>query len=988
MNSSDDSSPFPKSDRGPLLKTSISSDLGKKQQEPESNKAGRSSGSLNGATWQDRAVNAPVSLPTPTAKMPPISDESSAMAVQAMGEIFKEFIDVATSFSALKFQESTAKKRCDRRITEFEKSKGHHEKFPSIKDSQTSAKADAEKDYKAVLEKVAEKKSSLNNLAVRAAEHLIPALLARGGGKAAEQENLQQRVYGLERTFKGFEKLVEDQKTFIEEQRKVNQTLEDKNSALAGDLRTMQEQVGVIQGRVDDIDKNKVQGVVKKAKNLEQAIQTLRSDLGTAKGDAAKLSTDNSQILSDLKAQAQKLEILTARGEDIDTLRRDLKTFEETITKNAQDLKTVSEKLGKVDKLQTGLVTHVTWLATDQAKFRETWTSLDARVDESAKRSDVTTLEDRLQKLEKCSPSEVKEWVTKELDALKDRIKQIERTPPPAPAQNALPPKPNSRSLDGRVDALEKRMAPVSDSVTKVNTLEKNGILNLKASDITLVRNEVQFVADQVKKVDFRAAALEAGNSRNNTDAKLEERLKGLESDALSWRSTDKNLADFKKRVIAIEDHQRRASAGLAPAPLLNTSSSPSANMQPQFDEISNRIQNIEQKLDDVKGTQQDFETQWADVLNESIEEESQKLQTRIASLEGKSTELNRNLEALRESSSADKKAIVTEISGIFVNQPGLLPFPTIDQVQNALAPMSGLAQMALQIQRLQESADATGLSLGNLQARVDNINTLDMANHILGKLYESHPDLQMQKTEAIMVGFKTDLKTLDTRLGQLTKTISTLQDATQSLEARVQDQNTAEAMQQAYKEVRKEVDDLTTDRLEFERRLREAEKNIKAVTTDAEKASKGLADLQSENEKNKSDLADQFATLHNNIEEELDKFKEAAQLLQPPKATSPAVSYTSNRSTQNQNGTNRGPKPNFSTGNRQPSIASGERTNKKRKLDNASSAKTNGALPASSSGSPQRKKRGRKNFGGDDIEDDPDFEEEIPQPGVSSDEE
>jgi len=985
VNSSENTSPFPKSDRGPPLKTSISLDLGKKQQEPESNKVGPSSGSLNGATWQDRAMNAPVSLPTPTAKMPPSNEESSAVAVQAMGEIFKEFIDVATSFSALKFQESTAKKRCDRRITEFEKSKGHHEKFPSIKDSQTSAKADAEKDYKAVLEKVAEKKSSLNNLAARAAEHLIPTLLARGGGRSAEQENLQQRVYGLERTVKGFEKLVEDQKTVLEEQRKAHQSLEAKNSALARDLQTIQEQVGIIQDRVDTIDKNKVQGVVKKAKDLEQAIQSLRSDFGTTKRDAAKLSTDNSQILSDLKAQAQKLEILTSRGEDIDTLRRDLKTFEETITKNAQDLKTVSEKLGKVDKVQAGLVTHVTGLATDQAKFRETWTSLDARVNESAKRSDVTTLEDRLQKLEKCSPSEVKESVTKELDTLKDRIKQIVRTPPQAVAQNALPTKPNSRPLDGRVDALEKRMAPVSDFVTKVNTLEKNGILNLKASDITLVRNEVQFVADQVKKLDSRAVALEAGNSRNNTDANLEERLRGLENDASSWRSTDKNLADFKKRVTAIEDHQQQVSADLAPAPLLNTSSSPSANMEPQFDEISNRIQNLEQKLDDVKGTQSDFETQWADVLNESIEEESQKLQTRIASLEGKSTELNQNLEALRESRSADKKAIVAEISGIFVHQPGLLPFPTIDQVQNALAPISGLAQMALQIQRLQESAEATSSSLGNLQTRVDNINTLDMANHILGKLYESHPDLQMQKTEALMVGFKTDLKTLDTRLGQLTNTISA-----QSLEARIQNQNTAEAMQQAYKEVRKEFDDLTTDRVEFERRLREAEKNIKAVTTDAENASKGLANLQSENEKNKSDLADQFATLHNNIEEELDKFKEAAQRLQPPKATSPAVSYTSNRSTQNQNGTNRGPKPNFSTGNRQPSTASGERTSKKRKLDNASSAKTNGTRPASSSGSPQRKKRGRKNFGfeGDDIEDDPDFEEEIPQPGVSSDEE
>jgi hypothetical protein len=119
-------------------------------------------------------------------------------------------------------------------------------------------------------------------------------------------------------------------------------------------------------------------------------------------------------------------------------------------------------------------------------------------------------------------------------------------------------------------------------------------------------------------------------------------------------------------------------------------------------------------------------------------------------------------------------------------------------------------------------------------------------------------------------------------------------------------------------------------------------------------------------------------------MEQHLEKMKEATSRVQRPKATSPAVSHTSNRS--NQNSVSRGPRPNFATANKQPSAAS-DKSNK-RKLDNGISAKTNGVgRPSSSSGSPQRK-RHRRHVGDDDPEDDPDYSEEIPQPGVSSDEE
>jgi hypothetical protein len=81
------------------------------------------------------------------------------------------------------------------------------------------------------------------------------------------------------------------------------------------------------------------------------------------------------------------------------------------------------------------------------------------------------------------------------------------------------------------------------------------------------------------------------------------------------------------------------------------------------------------------------------------------------------------------------------------------------------------------------------------------------------------------------------------------------------------------------------------------------------------------------------------------------------------------------------QNGTNRGSRPSSSSvANRQPSGSS----NKKQKHDPALSPKTNGVRPTS--GSSRAKKR--KAFGEDDQDADPDYNEDIPEPGVSTDEE
>jgi DNA repair exonuclease SbcCD ATPase subunit len=933
-------------------------------------------------SWQDRAIKAPTSLPASVPRMPPpLSKEALAEATQVLGRIFQKLVDEATLVSALKFQEIAAKKRAERRTAEYEKSKHYHDKYPSIKETQTASKAEAEKELRTISEKVSQKHASLNGFAFEAVEKLIPNLLAHGGGNSAEQENLQKRVDRIEKT-------IEDQGTLIEEQHRAFQTLTEKHTALdrkhtdlgkdseekhldlIKQLRITQGQASSTQQRLMD-DMGTVDTLLQNVKESAQAIETLKTDLSSTKGDIARISTDNIRLSSDLKEKVLKIDTISNLGKDIVNLRKDLKNIE-TTSKAAQDaeeqFKTLSENIGKVRDQSFGLVTHVTDLATAQKQFRDTYAGLESRVDEIAKRADPSTFKTRLQKLEQDASAlrDAKDSVTKkDLDTLKDRVKQIEQAPPPPPAQHLLPAKTNSKSLDLRVEALEKAAQ----------------------TPLPAKRNS--------KALDTRVEALEKwANSRTTHDTNVEERLKGVEIGVSSLQSTD--FADLKKRMSAVESQQRHASSTLAPAatpaPKPQISSDNSANVQPQFNEISAQIQTMQKNLEEIKDAQEVHDETWTSVLDEQIEEKSQKLQARISLLEATSSQLSNRLEKLPQlATTLDERQMAslvneatTNVVAIFKDKPELLPFPNVERTTFVLN--QALVPMHNSIEGLKTSHEATNFSLGNLQSRVDNINTLDLSKHALGQLYELHPDLQ--KIEALMIGFradlagyKTDIQTKNSQIEELSNKVNALQGAVQNLEANIQDRQTAESMSQQYRDLRKEVGSLTDDGNNMSRR-------VKAIATELENVAKGVADLQQENEGNKQVIADKFAQLQDDADEKMDKSSEAQRPeSQRPEALprpSPAVSQRSS-STQNGVNVNRGPKPSFSTGNRQASTSS---INKKRKLDNATSAKTNGVRPGSSSRSPQAKKRQRRAFGDDDPQADPDYNEEIPEPGVSSDEE
>jgi chromosome segregation ATPase len=905
INTSGHSSPILKAD--PPSKAPVPTAL-EKERERTSVDEGLATGSTKPAY---RAGSASLSLSTPAlpAKMPPpLSAEALAEATQALGSVFESLIDEATTVSALKSQHHAVKRRAETRGSEFDKSKGHYDKFPSIKESQMSSKTKTEKELKIISDKMDKKNTLLKGLAIEAAEKLIPTLLARGGGDTGNQEKLQQRVDDLEKTCK---ELLDSQKTLLEEQREANQSLndghtnfakviEEKIVNLTNDIRSAQGQASSTASTVQRLEP-KVEEALQKAKNSGQTIKSLQTDVSNTKGNAAKISTDHVQFSSDLLAKGQAIarleNQLIASDKVIYALRTKLEKFE-TGLNPAKDIeeqfKVLSEKLEKVSNQGSGLVTHVTELAKAQKKFRE--------------------------KFEKSS-GEMEPLVTKEeLDALTDRIEQMERMPASAASQ----PLPANTIIQGRLKAVE----------------------------------------------------VDVSNLRSNDLAELNNRLSAVE------RKSSSTLA---------ADHETSSAASTTPQ---------------LIKDLSTQLRSLEKTVGTMKLDIDAQDESFAHTIDDRLEEESEKLRSRISSLEEKSSELSDSL-ASRPQLNVDNTDIVKEttsrVVAAFIAKPELLflarqPTTGMDESQMAtivnevtkhllaivtakpdLLPYLPTAHTNLVLNQalmpFQNSMEATNLSLGNLQSRVDNINSLDLARHILGQLYELHPDLP--RIESLIVGFKgdlaaykTDIQTKTTQLERLSNNVKALEEAVQTLKTSGVDQQGIEPLSQQVREIRKEVDKLTVHGLKMS-------KEVTALTTNVEKATTGVAGLQEENNANKRVIADQFANLTSDVDEKIEKLEKT--FTRPP----PAMPH---RSTSNQNGVNRGPRPNHSTGNRQPSVASSnDNSSKKRKLDHVTSAKTNGVRAGSSSG--HAKKRQRK-FEEDDPEADPDYNEDIPEPGVSTDDE
>jgi DNA repair exonuclease SbcCD ATPase subunit len=918
----------------------------------------------------------------------PLANELGPDVTQILGDVFQRIIYEATDITALKSQQSAAKKKVEKRRIEFEKSKPHHEKFPATRETQTLAKEYAEKEYNTISEKRREKETSLKALTTQAARTVIPGILATstGGADKSELQRVEKNCQDLvEKTRAEFTKLVEDQRNLLIELQKRNKELEEKHLALEKRNQELHDQgrteTKTLREQLDKEIRPQVKDTLEKLGISARGVQILEQDMSELKGSAAKISNDAAQIPSNLKEQISKVDTLSGllgelksrpqvpvnlqeQLQKIATLVNDMNTLKsrfdtrDTWAASAQTSENADQQYStlnsKIEKVENFVQSSITTLLGDQANFRENWTRIDRRVKVVEGRPDPTGFESRLAKMENGQKTTA---TSAGLDALRLSV-----------------------------DILERRIDPISTTCKKIDDYEKAGSFQVKPSDLKELRASLKAVEANVK--------------------------------------LPQNTADRSAEIVNLEKKLKDYIVGLT----LTQSSGPDSSGGDSSTPINNAaLEHLRQRLEELESTQtegfqklrQEIEDT-VDLVGDTIDEKVEK------SLKRDVSAMNTGLSTLGDPATLDEKAISflrdaivekvetplkremlainTRLStledpatleslveqsaskSISILRPQLPPVDLWPRVTADIEKISqdvatSIKQQNNNIGNVHNTGEATRHALGILTHRIDNIHTGALAKHMLDQLAELYP--HVQHTEVMMINFKTSLEQMEARLAASDKSLGELKEFAEILKAQTQ-QPAADPGPSIRSEVDKQEMETTSLKSEVKKLKNAIEKVQEEAKNNAETQEQEYLKFREDMLKQITDVIyKDFLDSLEKIEAKIKELQEssARQQALSRNAVSPAVSHSSRTGTAPNGGLGSRVRPASSATNRQPSFAS-DASNKKRKLQNGQAARTNGTTP--------KKRRRHGSFEDpDDEEGDPDYDgDNIPQPRVSDDEE
>jgi chromosome segregation ATPase len=868
--------------------------------------------------------------------------------IQTLSDIFHKVIDEATDVTTLKTQQSAAKKKVEKRKIDFEKSKPHHEKFPATRETQALARESAEKEYSTISEKRREKEISLKSLTTQAAKTVLPSILAKstGGADKAELQRVEKNCQDLvEKTRAEFTKLLEDQRTLLNELQKRNKALEEKHLALEKQNQERSAETKTIQEHLEKEIRPQVKDTLEKLGTSARGLQTLEQDVLELKGIAAKISNDVAQIPPNLKEQISKLDAfyglvgelksrpqvpanvqeqlqkIVTVSNDVSVLRSRIDaqdTWAASAQKNEiaeKQYSTVNLKIEKAEKAVQSLSNNMVTLLGDQDIFRDNWKKMDGRVKVIEGRQDSTDIERRLTAMENIQNATAIS-IAKGLNV-----------------------------FEARVSALEHRVVPIPATCQKVEDYEKKGAFQVKLSDLEELRTSLRSVEEKAKLPQNTA-------SRSAETTNLEKRLESLESRAFPQSSGPDSSGP---------DSSGRGSSG------------PFKNAELEY--VKQRLEQLDKnQTEEFKSLKQDLEDTVnivGDIINAKVRVEVSAIDTRLSTLEAPATTENLVEKSANKAISVLKSQLPPSNLEIRVSE--------IHKISQEMT--ASIKQQSITINNIHNSGEATRHALGILTHRVDNINTADLAKYMLSQLSEIYPNVH--HTDTLIGGFKALLEQMEGRLDTSDNSLRELKELAETLRTQTQ-RTSADPGPSLRSEVDKQEKEVFS--------LKSEVKKLKNATEKAQEEA-GAKQLQESN-KMKHEIAEQIAGFYKDVLDTLDKevetkFKELQDSLARQRASSsnvvsPVVSHSSKTGTAPNGGFSSRVRPASSATNRQSSLGSfaSDTSNKKRKLQNGQAARTNGTAP----------KKRRRRFSHEDIDDeeeDPDYPgDEIPQPGVSDDEE
>jgi chromosome segregation ATPase len=961
-------------------------------------------------------------------------EEARAKAVIDLAGVFKKLIDEATDSAALKSQKSAAKKKLDKRTAEYLKSKPHHEKFPSTEESQRRAKEQAEKEFKVINEKFMEKDTSLNKLAADVATSVIPGILGTGGADTEEQQKWRSHCEALENTCESLKKKLDGQQKFIEEELILRKQLEGKFDAFDGKLKNLQVSLAETKGRQVTFEKDVRPQMQESISNSEKMNENLKQDITKATSDLSQLSTHfgnhQTQTQHNLVQISEKVDSLSNRVDDADLRTGFSKVKEESAQIAKRFEKVELTVFGNGTENAPGLHATCLQLATDQDRFREElrrWGDVETRVIQVEKRLALATYDNRLKALEKAySPQKLESEINsllaesaKVIKAGQESFKNFEQrlgALETAKAARPLSPRKTTtvdHNVLSRLHSLEDQVRSVGSIEKRVSSFETNTASCVKLPALENLSTEVAAIKTKLGSVEQDQRGLSSKLLKNHADPiEFEKRLA---------KAAVAMNASFDGRLSALEKQSWLARGTSTPV------------VSGEADSVlSSKLDVLREDFDSFKESQEAADEFTAKCLNaaantaKAVKERMALTESKISLLEDVNISYNHLLELPGKLESLQESQVhsVQQYQNDLINaKKSIVTFSVAEAVKATQTQLEALpstltntiGQLNNKIGELDNRVEGNSLAVFDLDKRYQGINTLDMANYILGQLSETYPNVRHAQTQ--LVAFNASLHNTINQLTALDSSFQGLQTQVQNLENRAQQSPLEEGRTSS--SLRKDVDKVTEDLMKEQKNVRSAVKDAKDakdalsgfeenIVKFHEEVAQHFADIDLKLELKGveiADLSDKMDKLQDTIQSKLDttfnSLKESEQALAQQIANLskvPAASPApSNGSRSNANGTisHKGPQAPFSPPLvptiRQASLESSA-SNKRRMLENGTAALTTGKpngvngrrRSASNASSPQKRSRRRFDVGSD--HDDPDYE--IPQPGISSDDE
>ncbi|CZR53672.1 uncharacterized protein PAC_03552 [Phialocephala subalpina] len=725
-----------------------------------------------------------------------VNDKLQEVVTNQLGEKLLSLLSECTNLSSLKFQQSAEKQRLSRRKAEYRKFQSQHEKFPSTKEAQTRDLKDAENALKLVSNEVESKTNSLAKSTKEAVSYLVPSILASGYSNQDSSEN-EKRLAKVEKTCEGYAYL-------LEEQMKLYRELEAKHSQLA---KSHEDEKSTWQAEIKNLrsqSKLDLDRVSNQVTGMESGIKLLRDDISDVKRAAIGHSQTMGKDYDDIASRLTAVEGLAKRVPEITALQLELTRLEGS----SVTMEVFNARVGNIDQKLNQQAERMTQAETTcqvrDNNTRPKLTSLLGKVDPLIGKVDsligkVDPLAGQLDSLAGQVDSQVGkinplvgkvDSLVGKIDSQAGKVSRLESlSNRPSPVV-----KPDySELIKAHIDPLKQEVSKLNAAVTGQNAVgatpglakPSSDVVNHRLSNFDRGLNDLeQRPAVQAPAAVSQAAPASSNGPHNSYELNaLKTRLTTLESSKpdlgpilnrlavletehggdlaildKSMRAAQQQLTDIEPRLTTVEQR-----------PIVQTPAAPVAPAQagtiPANATLAPRVARVETDLQIVRGSLDALGEMVGDIVEEQVKASIKPLELQQTD---SITKLQTSIDSLRKDHDILSQETKQTISGVMasvttgaahsaihtINSQGI--FARSDMVNQLQTTLNGVHATVEGVHATVESHD---VAIGNVQSRLDNINTAELHKAIVYNVLDGLPNLQ--NAEARIAEIQTSITTL-----------------------------------------------------------------------------------------------------------------------------------------------------------------------------------------------------------------------------------